>query len=86
MNITQEELSSRLNKNGWAWHLVSNITPGVIRIQMADDGEEETGWRKCVEAATLEDAVMEAEKLVNSINAYDYGRKNHGTDEFQTIE
>jgi len=24
--ITQEELSRRLNKNGWMWHLVSNLT------------------------------------------------------------
>ena len=73
--ITQEELSRRLNKNGWAWHMVSNLTPGIIRIQMADDGEEETNWRKCVEAPTLEEAVTEAEKIVNSINAYEYGRQ-----------
>lgn len=72
--ITQEELSRRLNKNGWAWHLISNLTPGVIRIQMGDDGEEETGWRKCIEAPTLEQAVAKAEKLVNSINAYEYGK------------
>lgn len=72
--ITQEELDKRLNKNGWMWHLISNLTPGVIRIQLADDGEEESNWRKCVEAPTLEQAVAEAEELVNSINAYEYGR------------
>lgn len=71
--ITQEDLSRRLNKNGWSWFLVSNLTPGVIRIQMGDDGKEESGWRKCVEAPTLEEAIKEAEKLIESINAYDYG-------------
>jgi hypothetical protein len=74
-SISQEELSLRLNKNGWSWCLISNLTPGIIRIQLSDDGEDETGWRKCVEAPTLEEAVNEAEKLVNSINAYDYGRQ-----------
>ncbi len=74
--ITEDELNRRLNKNGWMWHMISNLTPGVIRIQMADDGEEESGWRKCVEAPTLEEAVTEAEKLVNSINAYEYGNQN----------
>lgn len=73
--ISQEELSRRLNKNGWAWHLVSYLTPGIVRIQMGDDGEEESMWRKCVEASTLEEAVTEAERLVNSINAYEHGRQ-----------
>lgn len=74
-SISQEELSQRLNKNGWSWCLISNATPGIIRIQLSDDGEDETGWRKCVEAPTLEEAISEAEKLVNSINAYEYGRQ-----------
>lgn len=72
--ITQEELSRRLNVNGWAWHLISNATPGIIRIQLADDGEEETNWRKCIEAPTLEQAVKDAEEFVRSINAYEYGK------------
>jgi len=72
--ITQDELNRRLNKNGWMWHLVSNLTPGVIRIQLADDGEEETNWRKCIEAPTFEQAVKDAEQFVESINAYEYGR------------
>ena len=70
--ITQEELSNRLNKNGWNWHLISNLTPGVIRIQMGDNHEEETGWRKCVEALTLTQALEKAERLVNEISADDY--------------
>ena len=74
----QEELTRRLTKNGWAWHLVSTVTPGVVRIQMGDDGDEETGWRKCVEAPTLEEAIVKGEELVNSINAYDYGRDYYG--------
>lgn len=71
--MTNQELSRRLNKNGWMWYLVSNLTPGIVRIQMGDDGEEETMWRKCVEAPTLEEAIIKAEELVNSINAYEYG-------------
>jgi hypothetical protein len=76
--ISQEELSRRLNKNGWNWCLISNLTPGIIRIQLSDDGEEETGWRKCVEAPTLEQAVMDAEKFVEGINAYEYGKSQIG--------
>lgn len=70
--ITPQELSRRLNKNGWAWHSISNITPGVIRIQLGDDGEEETGWRKCIEAPTIEEAIDGAERFVESISADDY--------------
>ena len=70
----QTMLDERLNKNGWTWHLVSNLTPGVYRIQMGDDGDEETCWRECVEAPTLEDAIVKAEDLVNSINAHDHAR------------
>lgn len=76
--ITQEELSRRLNKNGWAWFLISNATPGVVRIQLGDDGEEETLWRKCIEAPTLEQAVNDAEKFVESVNAYEYGIQQFG--------
>lgn len=76
--ISAEELAERLNKNGWSWCLISNATPGVIRIQLSDDGEEETLWRKCIEAPTLEQAVIEAEKFVESINAYEYGRQQFG--------
>lgn len=72
--ITQKELNKRLNKNGWMWFLISNLTPGIIRIQLGDDGEEESGWRKCIEAPTLEQAVMEAEAFIESINAYEYGK------------
>ena len=72
MKVTQADLSQRLNKNGWDWHLVSTVTPGIVRIQMGDDHEEETGWRKCVEAPTLQLALEKAEKLVNAISADDY--------------
>ncbi len=71
--ISSEELSLRLNKNGWSWCLISNLTPNMIRIQLSDDGEEETGWRKCIEAPTIEQAVEAAERFVLSINAYEYG-------------
>jgi hypothetical protein len=76
--ITANELTERLNKNGWKWHLLSNITPGVVRIQLGDDGTEETLWRKCIEAPTLEQAVDAAEVFVGSVNAYEYGRKEFG--------
>lgn len=72
--ITELELNRRLNKNGWMWFLISNLTPGVIRIQLGDDGEEETNWRKCIEAPTLEQVVKDAEAFVESINAYEYGK------------
>ena len=71
--MTQDELSQRLNTNGWMWYAVSNLTPGIIRIQLGDDGIEESGWRKCIEMPTLAEAVSEAEKFVASINAYEYG-------------
>jgi len=70
--ITQEELTTRLTKNGWTWHSISNITPGVIRIQMGDNNEEETMWRRCIEAPTLEEAVSKAETLVNGMSAEEY--------------
>ena len=72
--ITQEELNLRLNKNGWKWQLVSNATPGIIRIQLSDDEIIETCWRKCIEAPTLQEALDKAEKFVDSINAYKYGQ------------
>ena len=75
LKISHDELSMRLNKNGWAWHMISTLTPGVVRIQMADDGEEETGWRECVEAPTLQEAVDKAEKLVDEISADDFFKK-----------
>ena len=71
--ISQKEINERLNKNGWSWHLISSLRNG-IRIQLGDDGEEETGWRKCVEAPTLKEAIDKAEELVNNINAYEYGK------------
>jgi hypothetical protein len=70
--ISQEELDERLNKNGWAWHLISNTTPGIIRIQLGSDGEEEDGWRKCIEAPTPEQALNEAERFINSISTSEY--------------
>lgn len=72
--ITQEELSTLLNKNGWSWCLISTASPDIVRIQLSDDGEEETGWRKCIEAETFEQAIKDAEEFVESINAYEYGR------------
>ncbi len=70
--ITQQELSQRLHKNGWDWCLISTATPGIVRIQLSDDHKEDTGWRKCVEAPTLVEAIEKAEKLVNEISADDY--------------
>lgn len=70
--ITQAELDRRLNKNGWAWHLISNATPGIIRIQLGSDGEQEDGWRKCIESQTIEQAVNDAEKFITSISASEY--------------
>lgn len=70
--ITQEELDRRLNKNGWSWHLISNATPGIIRIQLGSDSQEEDGWRKCIEAPSLEQAVNDAEKFIASISATEY--------------
>ena len=59
------------------WCLISNASPGIIRIQLSDDGEDETGWRKCIEAPTLEQAVKDAEAFIESINAYEYGNTQH---------
>ena len=70
--ITQTELSRRLNKNGWSWFLISNLTPGVIRIQLGASGNEETGWRKCVEAPSLEEAVVKAEQFIETNSVFDY--------------
>lgn len=80
IEITQAELSKRINKNGWQWCLISNATPGVIRIQLSDDGEEEMGWRKCVEAPTLDEAVLAAEQFVTSITPDEYWRQNYAED------
>ena len=76
--ITQEELSRRLNKNGWSWCLISNVTLGVIRIQLSDDGEKETGWRKCIEAPTIDEAVLKAERFVSGITANEYWQQTYG--------
>lgn len=50
---------------GWAWGLVSTLSPGVIRIQLHSDGEEEDMMRRCVESPTFEEAVAEAIKFTN---------------------
>jgi hypothetical protein len=72
MSITEADLDRRLNVNGWGWMLISTLTPGVVRIQLANAGEEDWGWRACVEAPTLEEAVAQAEALVNSTSASEY--------------
>jgi len=71
MSDIQSYLDRRLNKNGWQWHLVSTIG-GIVRIQLGDDGVDESGWRKCVEGETLEEAIAQGEQLVESVNAYQY--------------
>ncbi len=48
---------------------------------MSENGEEDAGWRKCVEAPTLEEVVSEAEKLVNNISPDDYWRQTYGEPE-----
>ena len=74
MSYSQEEMDARLKKNGWDWFLVSTMTPGVVRLQMGQGGEEETMWRKCFEGPTLEQAVIDAEAFIAVTSASDYGK------------
>jgi len=72
--ISTEELDARLNRNNWNWCLISQPEPGKFRLQMSDNGEEETGWRKCFIGNSVEEVAQEAEKLVQTTNAYEYGK------------
>ena len=72
------ESTEKLNKNGWQWMLVSTATPGAIRIQLGEAGDEETCWRRCVEAKTLSEAIKKAEQLVESINGHLHGDRMGG--------
>jgi len=78
MEMTQTELDKRLHKNGWDWFLVSTMSPDIVRLQMGQDGNEETMWRKCFEAPNLEKAVEDAEKFIQTISASEYGRQQFG--------
>lgn len=73
--MEQEELDKRLKKNGWDWFLFSNLTPGIIRLQMGAEVETLTEWRKCFEAPTLEEAVTKAEEFISQISADEYYRQ-----------
>ncbi len=81
MGLTQETINN-IGKDlgdGWIIGLISTLTPGVFRIQLLDDGEEELGWRKCVEAPTLEKAAEEAIKFTNRVSVDEYHREYYNT-------
>jgi len=73
--MTQEELDRRLKKNSWNWFLFSNLTPGIVRLQMGAEVETLTEWRKCFEAPTLEEAVKKAEAFISQTSADEYYRQ-----------
>lgn len=51
---------NRLLGPGWACYLISNRTEGVIRLQLTNAGDDERGWRKCIEGPDLDTAVRRA--------------------------
>lgn len=76
-NITAQEffkwLDGALGK-GWTCGLMSN-TPGLFRLQLHDDGDVELGWRKCIEAPTLEEAVKSAIEFTHKTTVEEYQKQ-----------
>ena len=66
----QAYLDKKLTKHGWQWNLVSTLTEGIIRVQIAPVGPCYESRIKCFNAETLEEAANNAEKYVieNKIN------------------
>ncbi len=58
--------------DGWACALLSTATPGIFRLQLMNDGEEELGFRKCIESETLEGAVKGAIEFTNKVTVNEY--------------
>ncbi len=60
----QMYLDEKLTKHGWQWNLMSTLTEGIIRVQIAPEGEGFEHRIKCFNGATLTEAVDDAEKYI----------------------
>ena len=63
-------LDNKLTKHGWQWNLISTLTEGIIRMQIAPAGEFYEHRIKCFNGKTLEEAAHAAEIYIqnNKIN------------------
>lgn len=60
----QTYLNKKLTKHGWQWNLVSTLSEGIVRVQIAPKGEGFEHRIKCFNAETLEEAATAAEKYI----------------------
>lgn len=58
--VVQEHIDCTQLKNGWVISMVSDLTPGTIRVQLMPPIAE---VRKTVEGETLDEALEEAKKF-----------------------
>lgn len=73
--MTQQDFFTWLDDalgEGWSCGLVSQLIPGMWRVQLHDAGEYELGWRKCIEAPTLEEAVQAAIEFTHKTTVEEY--------------
>ena len=61
----QKMMDKRLKKHGWQWNLISTLSEGVVRVQIAPTGIMFETRIKCFNGSTLEDAITQAEKYIN---------------------
>ncbi len=67
--VATEEPFRTINKKlgkGWMCGLQSEVTPGIVRLQLMSVGKERY-WRKCVEAPTLDEAIREAIRFTKTV-------------------
>ena len=62
----QSYLDKKLNKYGWQWNLVSTLTEGIIRVQIAPAGEGYEPRIKCFNGKTLKETADDAEKYIQN--------------------
>ena len=70
MTSEQVQQLDTLNRNGWSWVLISNLTPGIIRIRLAVDNDMMAG--KSIEGDSFENALLKARSFVDSTDPAEF--------------
>ena len=74
IEIDFEKIDNALG-NGWVCALILTLTPGIVRIQLMSPGEFEPGWRKCIEAESLDKALNDAIEFTHKVTWQEYGKE-----------
>lgn len=62
--LMQKYLDEKLTRHGWQWNLVSTLSEGIIKVQIAPVGKGIERRIKSFNAATLKEAVTDAQKYI----------------------